>query len=142
MSPRREESTVSSNSMQIQVERSRSVPAELMSPKPNGESEKSALLSPSRHSMEPAGVVSAESQETEQNESQPSLSQTETSSSQQSIEQIKDFVVPLASTSKEVQLPSVLTDRYREHLAFYTPRARKMKAGDEEKKSDAGKRYL
>ncbi|KAI1697075.1 zinc finger protein [Ditylenchus destructor] len=138
MSPRREESTVSSNSMQIQVERSRSVPAELMSPKPNGESEKSALLSPSRHSMEPAGVVSAESQETEQNESQPSLSQTETSSSQQSIEQIKDFVVPLASTSKEVQLPSVLTDRYREHLAFYTPRARKMKAGDEEKKSDAG----
>uniref|UniRef100_A0A915CNB0 C2H2-type domain-containing protein n=1 Tax=Ditylenchus dipsaci TaxID=166011 RepID=A0A915CNB0_9BILA len=50
----------------------------------------------------------------------------------------KDFVVPPSSSSSMDQLPSVLADRYRENLAFYTPRARKTRINEETRRLDEG----
>lgn len=44
----------------------------------------------------------------------------------------KNFVLPLINKS---QLPSILADSYRENLAFYTPRARRARIEDEERRS-------
>lgn len=43
-----------------------------------------------------------------------------------------NFVLPLINKS---QLPSVLADSYRENLAFYTPRARRARIEDIERRS-------
>lgn len=42
------------------------------------------------------------------------------------------FVLPNGSPSKRNQLPSILADRSRENLAFYTPKARRARLEDEE----------
>lgn len=43
-----------------------------------------------------------------------------------------NFVLPSINKS---QLPSVLADSYRENLAFYTPRARRARIEDDERRS-------